>query len=491
MISTWSPKFSITLGDHLRTTYNKMAVIAAGLIELGELALGAGEAAEAATAFGEGVEELGAIGRARSLSQAAHLTSRSTMAKGLIATGGAASLGASSYAISRAKFTTRRKGLREHMSEGKYDDAYPDTSSESTGEGLPLSPHFWHELGEHRAQGSQSKKSGMVYDSTHGYHVARPVFKSKRKKRKLSKFKKLVKTVKKLKPLLGSISTYTTKFVDTVTLASFQNFAIAAGCTKNDSRKVIYDFQDYWSTTKLEAAIQNAKQDDNATSVPLPGAENPSYWCSTTQKITLRNMAETVAHIQAVVYGAKNDTSLTSCLQSIQDYNTDHGYATYTLVSTNTPSSVNRGNTPPFLYSNDIDCHQKWLSHVDKTNDFKQVGKVASWTLNPGDKVTFRYRKNFKYKPELIDREPTDVTQSNIYQGCLISVVGDIGIVNPAPRTEQQALHDFDLRGFKENTCVVKYDNGLGVKHLFYSAQAMPTIVTVEPREQHEMQVGP
>lgn len=327
-----------------------------------------------------------------------------------------------------------------------------------------------------------------VWDQGTGY-VKRVKTGKYKKKRKVSKFRKLVKDVKRLKKQNGSKSYYTVTDSEAFIMSSTRNNGIDASFTLNSSRKVIYDLVTYWDASAIESAIEKGKAQDKTAIDADDQTSNPGFYVVTKDEYLIRNMSKHGVDIQYVKYGVKEDTA-TQPLQGLSDYNGDHGYTAPTVVvgeaSTPTTSRVYR-----FMYTDSEKCQQKFLSHIGKSNSFKQESRVHSLHLQPGDKIILRRYNSFKYKSEYTDRN-TDAFKRHM-GGFIVSCLGDLVCDSTNTTTiRQTGFSDHELHGYRTSSCNFVIDNGLGHDRLEHTATALPTMnQQEEPKEDHVMETGP
>lgn len=320
-----------------------------------------------------------------------------------------------------------------------------------------------------------------VYDQSTGRKAKKRTASKKIKKRKTSKLKKLIKDVKRLKKDKGSCSYYTGNVVHPYICSQARNFQLNALNTLNTGRKVIYQFTSHWDVSTIEAALEKGRAQDKSLIDANDTTSNPKFQVSCSDTWEMRNMSLHDCHVQYVEFGVKTETA-TQPLDDLMAYNVDHGYGNYTVQAGEAPTATT-GGIYRHAFSGNDNMQQKFLSHIGKGEYFKQIGKVHTVRLQPGDILTLRRKNSFKYACEENDRN------SDYYKkfmgGFIVSCHGSI--VTDSANVRETGFSDHQLNGFLRAQINFKIDNGLSHDLMDWTATALPTMTTQEePKKDHK-----
>lgn len=279
-----------------------------------------------------------------------------------------------------------------------------------------------------------------------------------RRRRKLSTTGKLKKRIKRLEKGQVSLSHY-----------RFQNcrpFSVSsAGCNLSDAsftldagRKVIFRLASVYNNAgKVESVLSNVKTDENTGFNFADGSRNPKVRMTRKSSWKLKNSGLSAVTIKYVNYVCTKRTSKAP-LTELNEYAGDHGFGGWTH-SNGRAKDATGSLVFPFLYGTTETSNTEFLSHIDDTNSYKQVGTVSKVTLRPGDEVTLYAKGNMIYRAEDQDRDGHSfMPQLNF--GVLVQVTGEV--MHDDTLVTQVGYSNFHIDGINRDNLSVSIDNGLG-----------------------------
>lgn len=274
-------------------------------------------------------------------------------------------------------------------------------------------------------------------------------------KRGRKRRKKSVKSqLKALKRIIPAMSTKLFRDFNTIVLS-----------TTSVNRQSYYDINCF-DKTVLSNYAANLTAVDSAAAADY-SASNSKIKMDLYFKLMMKNNMTTNAKLSYVFYVCKDDDN-ESPLECVLEELTDRGYTS--LPSTSGPDAATAtASIKPFRAEFGEGIHHVPLfSGAALRRNWRQVGKVKTAHLGPGDTVDLVYsRKNYKYEQEYKDQENSfshikgmDVRLVVVCQGAL---------AHDSSNHQKVGRSGFHFDCEQQRQCMVRYANPKGLNEVKYT----------------------
>lgn len=279
-----------------------------------------------------------------------------------------------------------------------------------------------------------------------------------KKKRRTKKKKKFnaKKEIAKVRRLIPKTSTKTFRDFKTIVLQAI-----------SPNEHTIYDITCFNKGDYDGYAADLTKVDTNT--VADYTTSNTSLKMSQYYKLMMKNNMTSNAELSYAFFICKDDDN-ESPIQSIREELTDRGYIGLPTVTSLTGATATSSEKPLRLVNGagTTPYHIPVFGGGALRRNWRMVGHVKSAVVGPGDTIDLVWaRKNFTYKPEVLDQEASFSYISNYSVRLVISIKGSLGHDATNPDLVGRSGYQFDCEEQKQ--VMVRYSNPKGLHEVEYT----------------------
>jgi hypothetical protein len=214
----------------------------------------------------------------------------------------------------------------------------------------------------------------------------------------------------------------------------------------------------FYDNAVIESALATAKTDEDTAYLFSDGKSSINIRRRMTMLI--KNGGQTAAKVQYVKFMCKSYTTIPIMTQ-LDAYLKQHGHtAGIGTIHSKLDASANNSEIPSSARIQSNEKNISFLGHVGDLPDWKKIGKVVKFTLQPGDETTIVHDAG-EYKYQAFEGDSnTDFYQPNLFYGFLIFAEGVIG--HGVTTQEIVGNTDVTLDCLRSETMEFVTPNGLG-----------------------------
>lgn len=236
--------------------------------------------------------------------------------------------------------------------------------------------------------------------------------------------------------------------------------------------KTVYDITCF-TNLKFDEYAANVTGVDTASNVDYR-ASNTSLQYQLYYKLMIKNNMTANCRFQYAFFVCKDDDT-ESPVDSIKEELEDRGYVVNPVVA-EAPATATTSIIPRHIIHDEGNYHLPTFCGGALGRNWRQIGKVKSTTIGPGDTTDLVLSRKITYKPEIRDQENFTYI-SNYDTRLVIEMMGDLGHDNTNNLKIGRCSYQFDCE--QQRQCRMIYGNPKGLNEVVYTDDLTATGFTL------------